>query len=194
MAEKLFALTAGDIPRVKRLLDAFEAGELNRQDVGGRRLFQNPVSFEFGFTNETIGANSTGEVSLYVSTGDTGKDVGARSIRTINTTSNTKIKLWRHQRSGELVFDAMAGSGSPAAVLLASVNESTGVVDTDATFAVDNVAVLSPAGAALPASSLGGVNNILRFPSTNNSQVLLFRDGATTTYYAIPHPQRTACT
>lgn len=110
MADQVLGISAADVPRVKRLLDAFEAGELNRQDIGGRRLFQNPVPFEFGFTNSAISAGSSGQVSLHSSMGDTTKDVSAISIRTVATAGNTKVKIWRHQRSGNLYFDAVTSA------------------------------------------------------------------------------------
>ena len=192
MAEQRFALSASDVPRVKRLLDAFEAGELNTPDPTGRRPFQSPVPFEFGVTNEatTAATTSATEISLHSSTGDTDKDEDAFPLFLGAAAEDTRVKIWRHQRSGRLYFDVV----QPAAILFANVNESTGVAATDATFNVDNVVALSPIGSESTSSEITGVLNILGFPSTNTSEVLLFRKQATTTYYAIPHPERTTCT
>ncbi len=192
MAEQLFALSASDVPRVKRLLDAFEAGELNTPDQPGRRPFQSPVPFEFGVTNEATTANTTSatEISLHSSTGDTDKDEDAFPLFPGAASSGTKVKIWRHQRSGRLVFDVV----QPATIFHALVNEGSGVAETDATFAVDEVVAISPIGAVSTSTTLAAVVNIMRFPSTDDSEVLIFRKGQTTTYYAIPHPERTTCT
>lgn len=108
MAERLFGLEGRDVPRVKRVLDASESGQYNTQDPAGRRRFQSPVPFEFGFTDSSISAGSSGQISLFTTTGDTGKNESAISLRTVNTTANTKVKVWRHQRSRKLHFDTLS--------------------------------------------------------------------------------------
>lgn len=135
MAEDLFALGANDVPRVKRLLDAFEAGELNTPDPGGRSQAGQFVPFEFGFNDSPIAAGTTGVISLHTTTGDTGKDVGARSLQTSNTTANTKVKVWRHMRSGELYFDR--------------IEASTGTVDYEFGYLSTNNAECAPSGTCL---------------------------------------------
>ncbi len=193
MAEKVFGLSARDVPRVKRLLEAFEAGELNRQDItGSDRPFQAQTSLEFGETNavSTAGTTSATEISIHSSTGDTDEDVDAYPLPLGEVPSGMRVKFWGHLRSGRHYFDVV----QPAAIFHALVNESTGVLATDATFAVDAVVAISPVGSVSTGTTLSAVVNILRFPSTNNSEVLIFRKGQTTTYYGIPHPERTNCT
>ena len=67
------------------------------------------------------------------------------------------------------------------------------VASTAPTFDVNNVVVLSPVGGVSPGSSITGVINILGFPSAAGDPVLVFRKGATSTYYAIPHPTPYVC-
>ncbi len=190
MAEKVFGLSASDVPRVKRLLDAFEAGELNTPDQQGGRRFQSPVPFEFGEADAATTAGSSATISLHSSTGDTDKNEVAFPLHLGDTPADSRVKLWRHQRSGRFYFDII----QPAAIFHALVNESTGVLATDATFAVDEIVAISPVGSLSTGTTLSAVVNILRFPSENNDEVLIFRKGQTTTYYGIPHPERTICT
>ena len=80
-----------------------------------------------------------------------------------------------------------------AAIFYALVNKVGDVPATAAPFDVDNVVVLSPVGGVSPGTEITGVINILALPSADGDPVLVFRKGATSTYYGIPHPERTDC-
>lgn len=189
MAEGVVGIRESDVPRIKRLLNAFEGGTLTTQGPPGRRPFQSPVMFEFGVTDAATTGGSSATISIHVSTGDTGDNEVAFPVHLGPTPADSRVKIWRHQRSGDLYFSII----QPPSILHALVNESTGVNSTDPTFAVDGMTVLSPVGSASTGTTLPAVINILRFPSTNNAEVLIFRNGASTTYYGIPKPARTTC-
>ncbi len=80
-----------------------------------------------------------------------------------------------------------------AAIFYALVDKAGGVAETDATFNVDNVVVLSPVGGVSPGTSITGVNNILGFPADDDAKCLVFRKGHTSTYYGIPAMKWSTC-
>lgn len=107
---KGYALSAPDIVRLRKLLDAFEAGNLEHQPAPPtRRNLPGPVPFHIGKAGGTISAGSSGSVTLW-KVNSAGTEVADTETVTAydwfgtGATSGDKLYLWRHWQSARWYF------------------------------------------------------------------------------------------
>lgn len=119
MANEVFGISAADVPRLKRLLDAFESGELHEGFLSRRSPLGDIPNRYLGWTETTITAASgstwgasvgSGTVSIaQISSSDTIEDAGfdetVYNIAQVSVSTGKWVQMQRDPFSGRLVLN-----------------------------------------------------------------------------------------
>ena len=116
MAEPLGGLTQTDQRRIRRILDAFEAGQLNAPPTQSRKGVKYPTPFRLGKAAATISAGGSGDVDIWkgsTSTGPTGETITGFDWLGSGVANGAEVHVHRNFATGEN-FVTVASTGAAA--------------------------------------------------------------------------------